>query len=83
MDNLFDLRPLPPADGVAEANSIWTKTEDGFPCKEFDEVDAWSEYLVKAYARQAQEDLIGRLAQMQEHEAIEWLLKARQDWWKS
>jgi hypothetical protein len=70
MDNSFNLPPLPEPDG-------WT------PCGAHAIVGHYRANQMRAYAREAQTDLIGRLAQMQEHEAIEWLLKARQDWWKS
>lgn len=42
---------MPPADGVAESNVRFAETEDGFPCVDFDEVDAWSREQVIAIAR--------------------------------
>lgn len=41
-----ELGPLPPADGTAETNKV-SHPEGGY---EFEEVDAWSEPLVRAYA---------------------------------
>lgn len=45
----MNLPPLPEPDGTAEANKV-PHTDGGY---EFDEIPAWSEALVRAYAAEA------------------------------